>query len=54
MDVEADTWERRQKAGAVLIISLSWTRLLGASVSEEKVGQNRNSVNFQDRPELTF
>jgi hypothetical protein len=32
-DGVADTGERRQKAGAVLIRFLSWTRLLVASVS---------------------
>ena len=45
MDVGADTWERRQKASAVLIGFLSWTRLLwGIRVerengSEPKFGQ---------------
>jgi hypothetical protein len=42
--VEADTWERRQKANAVLIGFLSWTRLLWASVSRERIGSIRNSV----------
>jgi hypothetical protein len=28
VEVGADTWERRQKASAVLIGFLSWTRLL--------------------------
>jgi hypothetical protein len=46
MAVEADTAERRQKAGAVLIRFLSWTRLLEASVSSERMGWNGNSVKF--------
>ncbi len=41
----ADSWERRQKADAVLIRFLSWTRLLGASVSKQRMCLNRNSVN---------
>jgi hypothetical protein len=44
VDVGAGTFERRQKANAVLIRFLSWTRLLGASVSREKMRRNRNSV----------
>jgi hypothetical protein len=47
-DVGADTGERRQKANAVLIRFLSWTRLLGASVSSERMGRNRDSVKFSD------
>jgi hypothetical protein len=35
---------RRQKANAVLIRFLSWTRLLVASVSNERMSANRNSV----------
>jgi hypothetical protein len=35
---------RRQKANAVLIRFLSWTRLLLASVSNERMSANRNSV----------
>ena len=42
--LEADPWERRQKANAVLICFLSWTRLLGASVSKKRMGRNQYSV----------
>ena len=44
VEVGADAWERRQKVSAVLIRFLSWTRLLWASVSSERMGRNRNSV----------
>lgn len=46
------TGERRQKANAVLIRFLSWTRLLGASVSSERMGRNRNSVKFPDEVQI--
>jgi hypothetical protein len=46
VDVEADTGERRQKAGAVLIRFFSWTRLLGASVSSLRMGWNLDSVKY--------
>ena len=43
VEVEADTWERRQKANAVLIGFLSWTRLLwGIRVD----GENRFDPKF--------
>src|SRR5216684_5313795 len=44
VDAVADTGERRQKAGAVLIRFLSWTRLLRASASRQRVWWNRRSV----------
>ena len=47
VDVGADTGERRQKVSAVLIGFLSWTRLLGASVSSERMSRYPNSVKFR-------
>ena len=41
----AGTAEPRLKANAV-VMTLSWTRLLGASVSGENLWPKRNSVNF--------
>ena len=38
MEVGADTWERRQKASAVLIGFLSWTRLLSGIRVERENG----------------
>ena len=48
VDVGADAWERPQSVSAVLISLLSWTRLLGASASNERMGRNRDSVKFSD------
>jgi hypothetical protein len=51
VDGVADTGERRQKAGAVLIRFLSWTRLLGGI---RVVRESATEVNFGQTAKLSY